>query len=156
MLVWGRVTCLTVFGVALAGCYSFRPAGGVPPQVGTRIVFDVNDAGRLALGGTMGPEIVQVEGDLIEKDSTGFVLSIHNVRLMRGGEQAWSGEQVRLKSEHVGYAYERRFSLGRSLTLGAITVGGFTAFMVSRSLLGFGTSDDTPPPDTIPARLGRP
>ena len=152
----GRVGSLAVFGVALAGCYNLKPARGVPPQVGTRVAFDVNDAGRVALGGTMGPEIAQVEGDLIEKDSASFLLSVHNVRLLRGGEQAWSGEQVRLKSEYVGYAYERHFSLTRSMTAGAIGVGGFAAFMLSRSLLGFGSKDNEPPPDSIPARLGRP
>jgi hypothetical protein len=155
-LVWGRVTCLAVFGFALAGCYSLKPAGGVPPQVGTRVAFDVNDAGRVALGGTMGPEIAQVEGDLIEKDSASYLLSVHNVRLLRGGEQAWSGEQVRLKTEYVGYAYERHFSTGRSIAFGALGVGGFTAFMLTRSLLGFGSNDHEPPPDSIPARLGRP
>jgi hypothetical protein len=152
----GRLASFAVFGIGLAGCYSFKPAGGVPPMVGTRVAFDVNDAGRMALGGSMGPEIAQVEGDLIEKDSASFLLSVHNVRLLRGGEQAWTGEQVRLKSEYVGYAYTRHFSIGRSIALGAIGVGGFTAFMLSRSLLGFGSDDNQPPIDTIPQRLGRP
>src|SRR5207248_394092 len=63
VLAGRRITCSAAFGVALGGCYSYRPAGGVPPQIGTRVAFDVNDAGRMALGGTMGPEIAQVEGD---------------------------------------------------------------------------------------------
>ena len=108
----------------------------------------------------MGPEIAQVEGDLLEKDSASYLLSVHNVKMLRGGEQAWSGEQVRLKSEYVGYAYLRRFSIGRSISLGALAVGGFTGFMLTRSLLGGGTSEnpcENPGGcDTIPSRLGRP
>ena len=156
---FGLANTIAALGVLLTGCSSLRPVRGAVPEVGSKVAFDVNDAGRLALGGSMGPEISQVEGQLIEKDSTGYLLSVSSVRLLRGGEQVWSGEQVRLKSEYLGNVYERRFSLGRSLILGAATFGGFGAFLATRSLLGSGTSDSScpnPPCDTIITRLGRP
>lgn len=141
----------------LMGCYTLRPIQGTEPQVGTRVAFDVNDAGRVALGGSMGPEIAQVEGQLLQKDNEGFLLAVSSVRLLRGGEQVWSGEQIRLNPHHLGTAYEKQFSLGRSIGLGAIGIGGFTAFLVTRSLLGTGQdSDGNPPGDTGNARLGRP
>jgi hypothetical protein len=57
----------------------------------------------------------------------------------------------------VGNSYERRLSVGRSIGLGAATIGGFTAFMITRSLLGSGQGDSkVPPPDTVNTRLGRP
>lgn len=135
-----------------------RPLRGAEPQVGTVVAFDVNDAGRLALGGTMGPEIGQVEGQLIEKESGSYLLAVSTTRLLRGGEQLWSGEQVRIKSEYLGPAYERRFSLGRSVGLGVVGIGGFGAFMMTRALLGSGNDDNLPPCDTCAgtARLGRP
>ena len=147
-----------------AGCYTMQPVRGVEPQVGTRVAFDVNDAGRAALGGTMGPEIAQVEGLLLEKESGGYLVSIQSVRLLRGGEQVWSGERVRLGTEYLGPAYERRFSMGRSLGLAAVAVGGIGAFVVTRSLLGSGTDDDPGQPcivepcvpDTRLGRFGRP
>lgn len=139
-----------LFGALLAGCYTLQPARGVDPKVGSRIAFDVNDAGRTALGGTMGPEIAQVEGQLIEKDNGSYLLAVSTVRLLRGTEQAWSGEQVRLKPEYLGTGYERRFSTGRTIGLSLAGVGGFTAFLITRSLLGSGTDENEPTPCTGP------
>ena len=155
-----RLICLGLAGALLAGCSTMRPLGGAEPQVGTRVAFDVNDAGRVALGGAIGPEVAQVEGQLMEKNSEGYLLSVTTTRLLRGGEQTWSGEQVRVKPEYLSTGYERRFSLGRSIALGGVALGGFGVFMLSRELLGSGTSND-PPPCTVDcgggnARLGRP
>ena len=155
----GRLVCFGLAGALLAGCSTMRPLQGTEPQIGTTVAFDVNDAGRVALGGTMGPEIAQLEGQLIEKNSEGYLLAVSTTRLLRGGEQAWSGEQVRVKPEFLGSAYARRFSLGRSIALGGVALGGFGAFMLSRELLGSGTSNDPPGCTTDcngNARLGRP
>jgi hypothetical protein len=146
-----------ILGVLLAACYTLRPAGGALPEVGRRIAFDVTDAGRVALGGTMGPEIAQIEGLVVEKDSSGYLLSVAAVRLLRGGEQVWSGEPVRLKPEYLSNTYQRRFSLGRSIALGVVGVGGFSAFLVSRSLFASGTEDrNGDDSDTVTTRLTRP
>lgn len=144
-------------GALVAGCYTLRPVPGASPDVGMRVAFDVNDAGRVALGGTMGPEIAQVEGHVLQKDGEGYLIAVSNIRLLRGGEQVWTGEQVRLKPEFLGNTYLRRFSMGRSVALGVVSVGGFAAFLATRSLFGLGNQDDnTPPGDTVDARLGRP
>ncbi len=142
------------------GCYTLTPARGVEPQVGTRVAFDINDAGRQALSGTMGPEIAQVEGRLLEKENGNYRLSVLSVRLLRGGEQVWSGEEVRINSSHLGPAYERKLSPARSLGLAAAGAGGIGAFILTRSLLGSGTDDPNGPPctgeDCTPTeRLGR-
>lgn len=146
-------------GALLSGCYTLQLARGDEPKVGTSVAFDVNDVGRAALGGTMGPEIAQVEGRLLEKENGSYLLGVSTVRLLRGGEQPWTGEQVRLRTEYLGPAYRRRFALGRSVGLGVVGAGGLTTFfLISRSLLGAGTDDPGQPPcDTCaPSRLGRP
>jgi hypothetical protein len=104
----------------------------------------------------MGPEIAQVEGILVEKDNEGYLLAVSNVRLLRGGEQVWSGEKVRLNNQYLGPAYARKFSMGRSIGLGVVTIGGFGAILATTSLLGIGQDDGGGPIDSIPARLGRP
>lgn len=158
----GAVRCagLGIVGLLVAGCYSLEPVTGAVPDVGRRVAFDVNDAGRMALGGSMGPEIAQVEGLLVDKDNGGYLLSVSSVRLLRGGEQVWAGEQVRLSTEHVGHAYERRFSATRSILMGAAGLGGLTAFLVSRSLIAGGQESEDPPDcreDCEPVdRRGRP
>jgi len=108
----------------------------------------VNDAGRVALGGMIGPEIGQIEGRLISKENGEYVLSVHAVHYLRGGEQVWTGERVTLKPEWVGNAYEKRFSRGRTVALAAAGVGVFTAFLVTRSLIvkDPGTTTGDPPP----------
>jgi hypothetical protein len=153
-----RFCSVAVAGILMAGCYTFQPVMGTVPDVGKQVAFDINDAGRVALGRAMGPEIGQVEGTLLEKDNGSYLMAVSTVRLLRGaGEQVWSGEQIRLQTEHVGPAYERRFSTGRSIGLGAVFVGAFTGFMLSRSLIGLGNEGDGPDdPPGGEVRLGRP
>lgn len=155
-----RLAGAALLGILLAACYSLRPVVGADPKVGSRVAFDVNDAGRAALGGTMGPEIAQVEGQLLEKENGSYLLAVSTVRLLRGTEQVWSGEQVRLQREYLGPAYERKFSASRTIGFGLIGVGGFTAFFITRSLLATGNEDGEPPPCVPPdcpiERRGRP
>jgi hypothetical protein len=141
--------------VLVVGCYSLQPAGGVTPQPGTAVGFDITDVGRVALGGSMGPEISQIEGRLLDRDSTGYVIAVSAIHLLNGGDQTWSGEQVRLKPEYVASVYERRFSAGRSLVAGAAGLG-VVAIIAARSLLGSSTPEDgRTPGDTLQATRGR-
>ena len=96
-----RLILAALSGALLVGCYTLQPTGGPVPKVGTIIGLELNDAGRAALGGSMGPEIGQVEGRLVEKDSGEFVIAVSALHLLRGGEQVWHGETVHIKSEYV-------------------------------------------------------
>lgn len=139
-----------------SACYSFVPTGGVVPAVGTRIALRINDAGRLALGGSMGPEIDQVEGMLLKKDSVEFVLAVRGVHTIRGGDQTWSGEQVRVKAAYVTGVSERQLSKSRTIVASAISVG-LLALLINRSLNGSGTFDPKlPPVDTAHSSLRKP
>jgi hypothetical protein len=142
-----RTMGLGALGILLAGCYTLQPAVGGPPTPGSVIAFDVNDAGRVALGGPMGPEISQIEGRLFDKDSAGdYIVAVSSVRLLRGGEQTWRGERVTIKPEYVGTVYERRFSKSKTMTLGLVGAAVVAAF-VTRSLTGLGNPNNplTPP-----------
>lgn len=130
--------------VLLAGCYTLRPTGGTVPSPGTSMAFDISDAGRVALGGTMGPEIAQIEGRLAGRDGTDYVVSVTDVHLLRGGDQVWHGEAVTLKSEYVSSLYERRFSPARSAAIAAAGVGAIAA-IATRSLGGLGSTDKPAP-----------
>ena len=141
----------------LAGCYTLRPAGGAVPDVGTEVAFDINDAGRVALGGSMGPEIARVQGRLLSRNEEDYLIAVSSIRLLRGGEQVWRGERVRIRPEYIGSAYERRLSKGRTIAFAAVAVGGAVAFFISRDLFGLGSGDDRKPPiDTAQTRIGRP
>ena len=72
------------------GCFTLKPVTGQPLPLGTVVSLSINDAGRAVLSGTMGPEISDIEGRLVQKDSAEYVLAVSLVKLMRGGEQVWS------------------------------------------------------------------
>lgn len=134
-----RLSSLVLVSLAV-GCYTLQPTGGVTPPPGTIIGLDINDVGRVALGGSMGPSILRVEGRLVSKDSGEYVLAVTDVHLLDGEDQVWSGEMVHVKSEYVSSTLERRLSVGRSIALGAIGVGAVAA-LATASLAGFGNTD---------------
>lgn len=124
----------------LVGCYELQPAGGTAPQPGTIIGLDINDVGRVALGGSMGPEIAQIEGRLIQSDNNEYNVGVTSLHLLQGGEQVWHGEQVHVKKEYVTSVYERRFSPARSAALAAAGIGA-VAYIASRAIAGSGSID---------------
>lgn len=144
-----RGTVVLVAGI-LTGCSTLEPVQGPAPEPGARMAFDVTDVGRVALGGAMGPEIVQVEGQLLGREDGAYLVAVSGVTYLRGGHQTWSGEMVRLRPEHVGNMYERRANTGRSIALGAATVGGFTAFILGRTLVASGQDPDDDDDDDKP------
>jgi len=136
------------------GCYTLQPSLGATPELGTVVAFDVNDAGRFALGGQMGPEIGQVEGRLVSRDSGEYLVAVSSVHFIRGGDQVWTGEKVLIKSEYITGSYQRKFDAPRSVVFAAIGVGA-AAYFVTRSLFGFGVEDPvTSPHDTVATHRG--
>jgi hypothetical protein len=129
-----------------------QPARGRAPSVGEKVAFDVNDAGRVALGGSLGPEISQIEGRVLERENGEYVMAVSNVRLLRGGEQVWAGEQVRIKADYVTSTHERRFS--RSRTIAASLLGaGLLVYVASRSIKGGGGDDERVPGDSAQTQV---
>ena len=146
-------TTRLLVGVSLAtvtvGCYTLKPVHTSSPLLGSEIALDLNDAGRAAMGGAMGPEIAQVEGRLVQNDSSGYVLAVSAVRLLRGGEQVWTGERVTFKSDFVSAVSERKLSRGRTALFTAAGAGAI-ALIVTRAIIGSGSVDpDKMPGDTL-------
>jgi|SwirhisoilCB1_FD_contig_51_5011787_length_5694_multi_3_in_0_out_0_3 hypothetical protein len=146
------VLALAMLMVEMAACYELVPVRGASPALGTRIALDVNDAGRVALGSSMGPSIDRVEGTLIEQTNGDYLLGVTSVGLLRGGVQTWKGEHVVLKPEFVSGVYERRLDPIRT-GLAAAMVGGAVAYIVSRNLNASGEKTENEPPiDSIAQR----
>ncbi len=146
----GLAIGLALLVLAVTGCYKLHPVTTTEvPAVGVRVTVEINDIGRVALGGSMGPEIDRIEGRMEAKDSAGYLIAVQQVYLVRGGMQVWSGELIRLGKDQVRSFSERQFSKGRSIALGAVGVGG-VAFMLSRGLLGAGLGE----PPRVPTDSG--
>jgi hypothetical protein len=108
------------------------------------MAFNISDVGRVALGGLMGPEILQIEGRLSARQGSDYVVSVTDVHLLGGGDQVWHGESVTLKSEYVSSLYERRFSAARSVAVAAAGIGAVAA-IATKSLGGLGSTDRPDP-----------
>lgn len=130
-------------------CYSHRPVIGQTLPAGAQIIISINDAGRAALGGQLGPEISDIEGRLISKDSAEYVMAVSQLLLLRGGRQVWSGERIRVKTEFISIVNEKRFSKTRTAMVSGLAVGA-VALLFQQGLLGIVSRGNDPPPmDTI-------
>jgi hypothetical protein len=141
-----------MLGASVVGCYTLQPTQGAQPNIGETVAFDVNDAGRTALGGSLGPEISQIEGRVLGSENGEYVLAVSNIKLLRGGEQVWTGEHVRIKSDYVGTTYERKLSRPRTIAASAVGVG-LVAFFVTRSIKAGGSPTDKIPDDSAQTQL---
>ena len=135
-----RAVALTPLLSAM-GCYTLQPVVGQPLPLGSQVALAINDAGRASLGGQMGPEIAEIQGRLLQKDSAEFVLAVSQISLVRGGEQVWSGERIRVKTEFVTGVSERKFSRAKTAVISAAAVG-LVAIIFSQGILGSIAGDE--------------
>lgn len=142
----GRLLGCVALVELLAGCYVLQPATGAGPEPGALMAMEVNDLGRLALGGQMGPEIQQVEGRLVSKNNGEYQIAVSSVKLIRGGAQVWSGEKVTVKPEYISQTFERRLSKSRTAAMAAVFVVGVYTVVRSQDLFGLGKRDPDPVP----------
>lgn len=128
-----------------SGCYTYAAMRGSPP-VGTRVVLDVNDVGRVALGPRLGTALARIEGDLVRKTDTSYVVRMQQVRTLDGITTHWDGETVSLRDEYIVGVGEREFSRSRTVfaTVGFLVAVG--AIIAGQSLVGGGSGDERPGP----------
>lgn len=134
-----------------SGCYVYIPAAETPAP-GTRLSFDLNDRGRVGLGGRIGPSAMKVEGTLKNVDSA-YEMSVLSVEYQNGQKNNWTGEALTVSRDYVGSVKQRQFSQTRTwLTAGAI-VAATVAFAATRGLLTSGNDpkdngNGEPPPQS--------
>ena len=136
----------------LAGCYTMQPLVGSRPEPapGTRLVIELTDAGRVAMANQMGPDVARFESRLVRQTDSAYVLSVSMVVGAWGAQARWNGEQVMLRTDYVRTIGERRFSAGRTALVAVGTTASVMAFVLTRSLLGGGSSTDPNNPTTPP------
>ena len=129
-------------------CYSVEPIASVTPTPGTRLTLAINDGGRVALGGSMGPEIRIVEGKLLTKQDSTYVLSMIGVNYLNGTFQKWAGETVRINSGMVSGFFEKRFSTAKTvMVLAGAAAAGY--LITNGYTFKPGGKDDPPPPPPV-------
>jgi hypothetical protein len=116
-----------------------------------RVAYTVTDRGRVALADQVGPGVARVEGTVLQKTGSGYVLAMSRVRTIDGSMSRWAGERVTIEQDHVANSYERKFSKQRTAVAIGATIVGATVFIITRNLIAtglpFGPGDDgrTPP-----------
>jgi hypothetical protein len=130
--------------VLSGGCYSVEPLATITPSPGAHLALAINDGGRVALGGSMGPEIGRVEGNLLSKQDSTYVLSVVGVNYLNGTFQKWQGETVRINSSMVSGFYQKRFSTGRTILFA--TGASAAAIVLMRRHYGNSSLPDPDPP----------
>jgi hypothetical protein len=122
----GRFVSLVACGL-LAGCYIYEPLATVEPRVGTRVSAELTGYGSDTLAPYVGPRVTALRGYVVSTETANVVLSVTSVTDRTGVEQSWQGERVRVPRRAIQDFQQRKFSLGRSLLLGAAFLGGSVA-----------------------------
>jgi hypothetical protein len=117
--------------VLLAGCYTYQPLPSPTPAPGQRVSAQLTTEGSRDLTGQIGPEVLHVEGNVIEADSSGLDLDVLEIESYRGIRSDWHGERVRLPREAVAGMQQRRLSVGGTgLMAGVLGAGLYVVYRV--------------------------
>jgi hypothetical protein len=134
---------LAVATVALPGCYKYT-ALQAAAQPGVQVQIELNDAGRVGMASSVGPEIGRVDGVLESSSDSSLVVRVSQTWGEYGGLTRWDGERVAFRPEYIRTLRERRFSTTRTAILAATVSAGVVAFLATRNLLGFGSESQPP------------
>jgi hypothetical protein len=123
----------------LTACYTYQPLETTVPAPGQRVSAQLTVEGSRDLTPEIGPEILHVEGDVVQADSTGVDLDVQEIESYRGIRSDWHGEHVRLPRTAVVGIQQRHLSVGGTAVLtGALTTG---LYLIYRVLSGGSSSE---------------
>jgi hypothetical protein len=106
----------------------------------------LSDRGRAELRPVVGPEVMRVDGTVVDVTDSAYRLAINESVGLRGARQTWSGETVDFRRDYVEAVAHRQISRPRTffaILAGAVAV---TALITSQNLFGLGGSGNDAPP----------
>jgi hypothetical protein len=130
--------------VGAVGCYTYQPLDA-PPAPGTSVGLTLSDRGRAELRPVVGPEVMRVDGTVVDVNDSAYRLAINESVGLRGVRQTWNGEAVDFRKDYVQTVAYRQLSRPRTffaILAGAVAV---TALITSQNLFGIGGSGNDPP-----------
>ena len=128
--------------VSLSACYTYRSLADPGPEPGTRISAQLSGTGSQELASQIGPDVLHVEGKVLQADSSGFDLEVREIESFRGIRSDWNGEQVHLPRLAVVGVQERKLSPGGTGIMSGVLVAGLYA--IYRVLGGPGLFEGNP------------
>jgi len=138
----GQLALVAAATLSSSACFTYSAVPTSQPLVERNAEFRITDAGRVELARQLGPGVLTVEGKVVRQDESGWTLRVYRIVDLRDQATTWSGEVVELPRSSVELVSRRDFDRARSVIATAAIAGGFTLFVVSRSLLGGGSSPE--------------
>ena len=132
----GRYALVAVL-VGAPGCYVNRPLAAAP-EPGVTVLLELNDRGRIALADSVGEAASQIEGALVSRRDSVFVIRVRAVEYLNGQRHRWTGEALTIREEHLRDVHARRRSRGRTAVVAGVVSSSLIAFILSRDLFGLG------------------
>ncbi len=132
-----RIAVLVIAGLTGAGCYVNRPLAA-SPEPGTNVLLALNDRGRVALADSIGEAASEIEGVLVSRRDSAFVIRVRAIEYLNGQRQRWTGEPLSVREDHVRNVHARRISKGRTAVVAGAISSSVIAFILSRDLFGLG------------------
>ncbi len=126
----------------LSACYTYRPLTIPAPEPGARVSAQLTGTGSQELAGQIGPDVLHVEGMVLQADSSGLDLEVREIESYRGIRSDWNGEQVHLPNLAVAGIQERKLSPGGTGLMGGVLAVGLYA--IYRVLGGPGLFEGNP------------
>ena len=128
--------------LTLSACYTYRPLTTSEPAPGTRVSAQLTGSGSQELAAQVGPDVLHMEGKVLNADSSGLDLEVREIESFRGIRSDWNGEQVRLPRAALAGIQERKLSPGGTGIMSGVIVAGLYA--VYRVLGGPGLFEGNP------------
>lgn len=136
---WRGWTALLLAGVtSVSGCYTNVPVSGAP-RPGTKLVVNLTDRGRVAMGDSIGPSAEEILGEVQTSSDSSYVLRVESIRYLNGQSNRWTGESLTIRTDLIGRTRERRFSRTRTWALGLGTAAAVLALALTTDLFGAGS-----------------
>ncbi len=126
------------------GCYVY-PAVSTAPVPGARLRFELNDRGRVGLGGPLGPSAERLEAVLEANTDSAYSVKMVSVSYLNGQSNKWTGEPLVVSKDYLRNVTVREFSKSRTILTAAAVLGGAVLLIATRGLFGSGTVDREPP-----------
>ncbi|MEO5588569.1 MAG: hypothetical protein ABIS03_03195 [Gemmatimonadaceae bacterium] len=136
------------------GCYQNLPRtqSELTPQA--VVTADITDLGRVALGDQVGPEVSSIQGVVVQRSDTSMSLLVSKVRYINGLENAWQGQEVKLRPQDAKSFTQRIFSKSRTAIAVAAIAAGLVLTILGLDFLGITSGNPSsdkgggPPPSS--------
>lgn len=137
--------------LANSACYAYQPAGSGTPHPGRGVRFQLTEAGSTDLAKYLGPNVIEVSGQLTDVLSSGeLVVAPEWVKTSNGISQPWSGEgSLNVPRDYVRSLDERAFNRRKTIIASVTVTAGLIAIaaiaLKSGGAHGGAGSDGTTP-----------